>query len=166
MMMALNVLRACFFAASLTWITHAPAQPADVHLPDAVNLQTEASEAQARGVPLLLFFTASHCAYCTQVKAEFLLPMLRNPEYARKISMRQITVSSAASLRDFNGKQTTHKAFSRRHHIKLTPTVIVFSPQGAPLSEPLVGLSTPDFYGAYLDRAIDEGLAAMKNRSQ
>lgn len=112
---------------------------------------------------MLIFFTATHCAYCTQVKEEFLLPMLRNPEYARKISMRQIHVNSSASLRDFSGKQTTHKEFARRHRIKLTPTVSIFSPQGAPLSEPLVGLSTPDFYGAYLDRAIDEGLATMKS---
>jgi thioredoxin-related protein len=165
-MMALNFLRACFFAASLTWITLSPAQSAGVSLPDAANLQTEAIDAEARGLPLLIFFTASRCAYCTQVREEFLLPMLRNPDYARKIVMRQITVSSSAALRDFNGKPSTHREFSKRHRIKLTPTVIVFSPQGAPLSEPLVGLSTPDFYGAYLDRAIDEGLAAMPKRHQ
>jgi len=37
--------------------------------------------------------------------------------------------------------------------------------RAAELTEPLVGLSTPDFYGSYLDQAIEAALAKVRSGS-
>jgi len=148
--------------ASLAWIAVAGAAAGSGELPYATDLTREAETSQLRQIPILILFTVPKCAYCERVRQEFLLPMQRNPEYAGKVIMRQVDMRSRDKLIDFTGRATTHAQFSRHHKIALTPTIKLFDAAGNSLTEPLVGLSTPDFYGAYLDRAIDEALAKIR----
>ncbi|MEJ2655267.1 MAG: hypothetical protein P8Z69_08205, partial [Acidihalobacter sp.] len=52
--------------------------------------------------------------------------------------------------------------FARRYHVSFTPTVLLLDAKGRLLAKPLVGLTTEDFYGAFLDEAIDEAVARMR----
>jgi thioredoxin-related protein len=131
-------------------------------IPFVRDFQAEAQAAEERRVPLLVLFSRSDCPYCDRVLNEFLVPMQRNPEYRSRVIMRQIGVGDAAPLRDFAGKATTHERFAATHRIKLVPTIKLFDPRGRELTEPLVGLSTPDYYGGFLDQRIDEALARMR----
>jgi hypothetical protein len=88
--------------------------------------------------------------------------MRRNAEYESKVIMRQIDVGSSALLRTFSGKTTTHARFAKDHRIKLTPTIKLFDAEGHELTEPLIGLTTPDYYGGFLDQRIDAALAKMR----
>lgn len=54
------------------------------------------------------------------------------------------------------------RAFAQRFNVRHVPTVIVFDAQGEPAAEPVVGLAIADFYGAYLERAIEQGLAKVR----
>jgi thioredoxin-like negative regulator of GroEL len=54
------------------------------------------------------------------------------------------------------------REFARRYNIRSVPTVIVFDAQGAPVSDPLIGLASANFYGAYLERDIAQGLAKVR----
>jgi thioredoxin-related protein len=152
--------------ASLAWFSMAgAANPLDEIL-SATDLTREASVAQNRQVPILILFTSPKCAYCERVKQEFLLPMQRNPEYADKVILRQIEFQDRTRLVDFSGKITTPARFSRQQKVWLTPTVKLFDAAGHSLADPLVGLTTPDFYGVYLDRAIDEALTKIRAPSK
>jgi thioredoxin-related protein len=53
--------------------------------------------------------------------------------------------------------------FAKRYGIRAVPTVIVFDGGGAQVTQPLVGLSSVDFYGLYLEQAIEAGLLKMRN---
>ena len=71
-------------------------------------------------------------------------------------------------LRDADGTMTTAKQWARAHNISVAPTVLFLDRNGRNLASPLRGLQ-PDFYGAYLEQAVDtararlaEGLAASK----
>jgi hypothetical protein len=99
------------------------------------------------------------------VLEEFLLPMQRNPEYRSKVIMVQVHVGSAAPLRDFAGKPTSHGRFARDYRVQLAPTVMLFDARGNSLVEPLVGLSTPDYYGGFLDQRIDDALAKVRAKA-
>ena len=79
----------------------------------------------------------------------------------KKVLMRRIEVGSTQSLIDFNGKPTTQGDFAKLHRIGLSPTVVVFDYHGNPASAPLIGLGTVDYYGAFLDAAIDAGLTKV-----
>ena len=109
-----------------------------------------------------MLFSRRNCAFCDQVLREFLVPMQHNEEYDTKVIMRQIDVGSSAKLRLFSGKNTTQKLFAKENNIFLTPTIKLFDAEGNELAEPLIGLTTPDYYGGFLDQRIDEALAKVR----
>ena len=153
----------------LTWITlswmplaSVPASAANAEgLPYVQDFTVEGKAAQAKHLPILVLFMSPHCVYCEKVLREFLLPMTRNADYKTKVIMRQIDIGSNAKLRDFNGVMTTQKQFASASRVQLIPTVKLFDSQGKELTEPIIGLLTVDFYGGYLDNAIDEALAKV-----
>jgi len=161
-----KALALCLGLASLAWIASAGAAAGADELVFASDLTREAAISQTRRIPVLIMFTAPNCAYCERVKQEFLLPMQRNPEYANKVIFRQVDLHSQRKLVDFSGNETTYARFCRQHKIKLTPTIKLFDAAGNSLTEPLVGLSTPDFYGAYLDAALDEALGKIRSSTR
>ncbi len=150
-----------FLLGILAWSGLTTARAETPSVPYSTNLKADAELAKSRGVPVMIMFGSPHCPYCERLLSEFLLPMQRNPEYAKKVLMRRIEVGSSQSLIDFNGKPTTQGAFAKLHRIGLSPTVVVFDYRGNPAAEPLIGLGTVDYYGAFLDGAIDAGLAKV-----
>lgn len=147
----------------LTWFACACAQAQDhAEIPLVRDFTLEAKAAQEKQVPILVMFGRRNCAFCDQLLKEFLVPMRHNPEYDAKVIMRQVDAGSSASLKEFSGKKTTHARFSRANKIQLTPTIKLFDAAGHELTEPLVGLSTPDYYGGFLDQRIDEALAKVR----
>ncbi|MHB1293117.1 MAG: thioredoxin family protein [Sulfuricella sp.] len=150
-------------AIILAWFTAAGAHAQDkVEIPLVRDFTLEATNARTKNLPILVMFSRHDCVFCTQVLQEFLLPMRRNAEYESKVIMRLVDVGSSAPLRTFSGKATTHARFARENRIKLTPTIKWFDSEGRELTEPLIGLSTPDYYGGFLDQRIDEALAKMR----
>lgn len=135
-------------------------------IPVTTDLTREAALSQSGQIPILILFTAPKCPYCERVKQEFLLPVLRNPEYENKVIIRQIEYLDRSRLVSFSGKAITPAQFSQQQKVRLTPTIKLFDAEGHVLTEPLVGLTTPDYYGAYLDRAIDEALAKIRAPSR
>lgn len=147
----------------LTWfIAAAGAATEDDAVPLARDLAADGRTMQDRHVPMLVMFSSPDCAYCRKLLDEFLLPMQRNQEYRDKVLMRRVEIGSSSALRDFSGKTTTQQRFAGLHKVRLVPTVVLMGSGGEVLSEPLVGLSSPDYYGAFLDQAIDESLAKLR----
>lgn len=127
-------------------------------IPEPANLQALASQAGKEKKPVVVLFEAQGCPYCQRVMHEYLEPMAKNAEYRAKVRIVRLDTGSAAPLTDFQGHKTTPADFARIYQARLTPTVIVFTPDGKPASSPLVGFNNPDYYGFYLDKAIDAGV--------
>ena len=102
-------------------------------------------------------FSIQSCPYCAIVREEFLEPMKISGDYENKVVMRIIKMD-AHSLIDFNGHKIKLSELTRRYKITMAPTVILVDTNGQLLSEPLVGITTRDYYGGYLDQAIDDAL--------
>ena len=119
--------------------------------------------AAARKAPIMLVFTRPECPYCSRAKKEHLEPMRVSQSYGSKILMREIVAADERTvLRDFSGTSTTHGEFARRYDIRSVPTVLVVDPHGKPLAEPIIGLTSTDFYNLYLEQAIDAGRVALR----
>jgi thioredoxin-related protein len=131
-------------------------------VPFSRNLQQDAEAAKAIQGPVLVAFVGDHCSYCERVLNEFLIPMSRNPDYQGKVVMRRIETSSERSLRDFSGAKSSHSRFASGYDIYLVPTVALFDGKGNLLGKPLVGLTTVDYYGLYLDERIDQAVAKVR----
>jgi len=131
-------------------------------VPYAHDLQKDAEAARAVQGVVLLVFVGTHCSYCETALNEFLIPMSGNADYLAKVVMRRIDSSGLRDLKDFQGRKVSHRKFAGDNGARLTPTVMVFDGAGRQLSKPVVGITTRDYYGFYLDEAIDQSVAKIR----
>ena len=134
-------------------------------VPPATHLGKDAAQARAACVPLLLEFAADSCDYCELLEEEVIKPMLRNRDYERRVLVRRVTLDSAARLRDFDGRRVSATALAQRYEIKVTPTLIFVDARGEELAERMVGVTTLEFYGGYLDQALDTAGQALRRQT-
>lgn len=140
----------------------APAAQAVPNLPPALDLRADAEQARRARVPLLVFFSAYSCPYCREVEALYLQPMHADPASAGRVMIRVVLIDSRRALYDFDGRRTDHAAWAGRHGVALTPTIKFLDPAGRELAPALVGLGTREFYGGYLEDAIDRALGRLR----
>lgn len=127
---------------------------AAVVVPHTDDLQAEGRLAGGRNLPIVLMFSAENCGYCTVLKRDFLQPMIYSGAYENKTLFRVIQLGYGKSVRDFDGRMIDSNDLALRYKVKVTPTLVFVDAEGRPMAPKMVGLSTPDFYGAYLDEAI------------
>jgi thiol-disulfide isomerase/thioredoxin len=143
-----------------TWAQSGVSGAGDEVLREVTDLRAEADH----GLPILVEFALTGCPHCRVVEEEFLKPMIRSGAYEDKVLIRKLRIDRGHTVVDFDGREIAARDLAARYGAQLTPTVVVLGPDGALLSDPVVGLKTVDFYGGYLDRAIDRAVEAMAAR--
>lgn len=141
------------------------AQPADT-LQEASNFKELAIEMRERKLPLLLVFRAEYCGFCRRLEQEHLIPMQRGGDYAERILIRQFSVDKTENTIDFQGNTVSSQAFAETYKATITPTVTFLDADGKQVAEPLVGYNSPDYYGAYLENAIQQAGQAVRGGDQ
>ncbi|MEZ5536766.1 MAG: thioredoxin fold domain-containing protein [Thiolinea sp.] len=124
-------------------------------LQDADDFMELSQSIQEKKVPLLLVIEAEHCNYCKRLKAEQLLPINNNEDYQQKVMIRTIKMDSASEIVGFDGKKTTPAKLSSQYKAFLTPTLLFLNEKGEEVTKRILGYNSPDYYGLYLDQAID-----------
>lgn len=124
------------------------------NVPEVENLQQDGRHSAERGLPILVAFTASNCTFCVKLEQDFLEPMLKSGDYADRVIIRTLTIDRPQMIRDFDGGEELPRTIAARYGVALTPTVLLLGPDGEELTDRMIGLTTPDYYGAYLDQAI------------
>lgn len=132
----------------------------------AQDLAADARDMRARGTVMLILFSRSGCHWCERARNEALLPLQNDPASARRVVLREVALDADTSLVDFAGRRTTHRRFAAGERAHVTPTLVVYGPDGARLAEPIVGFRVADFYAEYVDRAIEDGLARLRAPSR
>lgn len=164
----LRAILACALLASGTAAVRAIAQQRAGHaldLPAARDLAADAAASAREAIPILLFFDRQDCPYCERALTRFVVPMSNEAPWRERALYRQIEIDQPLELVDFDGGVTTHARLAARYGVSLTPTVIVVDGRGGVIGTPIVGLLTADFYVAYLERAIDAGVAKLRATS-
>jgi thioredoxin-related protein len=162
-------LRLFFVLAILAWLTASPARsqaqatsatPAAARLDAAANLAADGRLARRQQLPILLFYSRDACPWCERARREQIQALAR--ETPPRVIIRQIDIDHETALTDFAGKTSSHGALARNAKVRLAPTLSFVGPDGAPLAAPIVGYQSTDFYGAYIDRAIDEAHTKLR----
>jgi len=149
----------------LSWLPLALAA-AGSSLPPVEDLAADARDMQARGTVMLVLFSQAGCRWCERAKAEVLVPLQNEPGSPRRVVLREIAIDADTPLIDFAGRRTTHHRFAVEEGVRLTPTLVVYGPDGKRLAEPIVGFRLADFYAEYVRRAVEEGLARLGSPSR
>ena len=115
------------------------------------------------GLPIVVAFFSHDCPYCRFVKEQHLEPREREVaagDYAPTL-FRVVDINSGESMVDFDGESISARDFARRHGARFTPTLKFFDPRGEEQAEPLIGVSSEDYYGGHLDERIAQVRATL-----
>ncbi len=126
------------------------------------SLPETAVHARKNGLVTIILLTLPDCSSCEYVKTRHLIPLQSSLE--GKALLREIVLSDQP-LVDYDGTTTTAEEFAQRYGANFAPTVLFLDADGKRLSKSLVGLSSRDFYGFYLEKSIDNSFKKMKQQS-
>lgn len=129
--------------------------PVSAQVQAAEDLASLGEHAGRENLPIMLVISQADCPYCKLLKREILEPMLLGGEYTDRVLIREFFIDSELPVRDFDGREVTPDALAGRYGARLTPTVLFLDHHGRELADPLIGINTVEFYGYYLDAAID-----------
>lgn len=146
------------------WLSYLPysANAEASTLEEATNFQQLSENMQAKRLPLLLAFHAEHCHYCQRLFEEQLIPIIKNGAYAERIVIRTFDIDNLGSIQDFNGEQISAEQFTKRYEAFLTPTLVFLDANGQEVVKRIRGYNSPDYYGAYLEQAINAAQTAVQ----
>ena len=131
-------------------------------MPLVKDFQAEARLSRERHLPMLVMFASETCTYCQYIDKHFLKPMIISDKDNDKVLIRVIYIDSLDTVRDFSGKPVPVEDLAASYHVKLTPTMLFLGPNGEELAPRMIGISSPDFYGTYLDQHIDQTRAKLR----
>ena len=108
--------------------------------------------------PVVLAFTADHCTYCDYVKENHLVPMDRRGD---AVTIREVDVGSHREVTTFSGETIKRRDLGDAYTVRVTPTLVFLTPEGDVAAENLVGVTSRDYYGLYLERRVESVREAM-----
>jgi thioredoxin-related protein len=121
-----------------------------------------AKTARDQGKLIMLEISASDCSYCFKLEEEILKPMVLSGDYDADVLIRKVDIDGSGNLRNFDGQIVSRSSLARAYNIKVTPTLIFLNSQNQEVSKRIVGVNSLDLFGAYVDEAIENGLAIIR----
>jgi len=162
--MLLRKLFISLFVSMTLLISTAHADTSTAVVPPARDLSQDALQADKKRLPILIMFSAEYCEFCKLVVSDFLQPMIYSGDYKDKVIIRIVKIDDADELIDFNGKKLSFDDFALQQKVWLTPTLKLYDADGNELVPEIVGINTVDFFGGYLDDAINKSLRKIRQR--
>lgn len=124
----------------------------------ASDLQRDGVVSKRGGMPIMVFYMSTSCSYCDEVKDLYLEPMVHSGQYNGRLIIRMVDTEGIEYLRDFGGKRMDHEDFADDQGASFTPVLKFYNYKGDELVPELLGYSSPDFYLAYLESAIETSI--------
>jgi thioredoxin-related protein len=95
------------------------------------DFKEELASAKADGKQgVLIMFEMDDCPFCARMKASILNQSAVQDYYRQHFLLYPMDVKGDTSMLDFNGKETTEKAFALEQRARATPTFIFFDLDG------------------------------------
>ena len=110
---------------------------------------------------IMLEVSATYCGFCRKLEHEIIKPMLRSGDYD-DVLIRKIEIDEHTPLIDFDGNRISPGRMAQHLNIDVTPTIIFLDGQNQEVSGRIVGVNSLDYFGGYVDDAINHGLVAIR----
>ena len=137
----------------------------DAALTQASDFPSDAAGTKSPSRLVVVLFSLPDCPYCDAIRREQLVPLPHDSRWTDRLVVREVSIIGSHPLVAFDGSQTTESKFAKGAAARFSPTVAFFSQKGAQLVPAIVGARLPDFYGAYLDEAIETSLSKIGSGS-
>jgi thioredoxin-related protein len=111
---------------------------------------------------VIVMVTQPDCSFCEYVKSAHIEPMLRKGTLENIAIVRELDLSGIA-FTDFSGDSINPGQFARRYNAEFSPSLLFLSANGDQLHEPIIGVGSRDYYGYYLDKAIEKSAKLLND---
>ncbi len=128
-----------------------------VEIKSLTDLAALGKEAREKRKVIMLEMSASYCSYCLTLEEEIIKPMLRSGDYTSNVLIRKLEIDDHGKINSLTGAPTSAALLANQFDIIVTPTLIFLDGQGNEVSERILGVNTLDYYGAYVDEALQQG---------
>ena len=146
-----GLTRRALLAGSVLATALAPARAAQQRLlPAPGSLASALEAALARRRALVVMVSLPGCTWCKLVRESYLAPLLAEGQPVIEIDMQD-----QGGIIGFDGAATTSARVAESLRVRVAPTVLVLGRGGRELAPRLRGVSSVDFYGAYLQERVD-----------
>jgi thioredoxin-related protein len=98
-------------------------------------------------------YTSEHCPFCIAIKREQLTPRMRSTQKPELVVV-EFDVDAREFIELPTGGRMTVRDWGKQHDLKLTPTLVMLDFNAKPITEPLVGYASRDYYATYLEEQI------------
>ena len=130
------------------------------------DLKTELATAKAQGKKgVFLFFEMDPCPFCARMKSTILNQTDAQDAYRAAFLVYTIDVNGDAELTDFQGRETTEKAFALENRVRATPTLLFFNLDGKLVTR-FTGPTKDKAEFLLLARYVNEGAYATRTFTQ
>jgi thioredoxin-related protein len=129
---------------------------------EAKNLQLDAATAKEKNMVVVVLVTIPNCSFCEYIKHEVMEPMIKAGDFDGIAVARELSLQDY-SIVDFDGTTIKVNNFANRYSADFAPMMLFLSSTGDQLHKPIIGLSSRDYYGFYLEEAIKKSVDNLNN---
>ena len=130
------------------------------------DLKAELATAKTQGKKgVFLFFEMDDCPFCARMKTTILNQAEVQDAYRAQFLVYSIDVNGDTPLTDFQGQETTEKAFSLVNRVRATPTLLFFDLNGKLVTR-FTGPTKNQAEFLLLSRYVTEGAYATQSFTQ
>lgn len=140
--------------------------------PDQLQSILQSAQRAKGGLVPAIMVGAAHCPWCELILKEQLAPRMasqqqpalvvldfdladRTPVEGLRLAKRPVAP---------NGRPLSPANWAKAHGYALAPTVVFIDRMAQPITAPLIGYASRDFYGAYLEDRIVQAQAYWRKR--
>lgn len=128
----------------------------------AETLDADAEWSRESELPIVIFVTQHGCQFCAELRRQVLYPMIRAGELTDLAIVREVSLDTGFTLRDFSANEISGRKFANRYGAIVTPTLLFLDDDGTEVAEKMVGISNIEFYAFYLTKSLESAQAALK----
>lgn len=130
-------------------------------VPFLTSPQDDAATARADDMIIVVMFEYDDCPWCEYVLTSEIEPTIRSQAFQSSVLFRRADISDTTEIPAFNGSPTSTSQLAKSLGISMSPTLVFLNADGKALAPALIGVSSRDFYGYYLEKRINDALDAL-----
>jgi len=126
----------------------------------------DSKQARDGDMIIVVLFEYEDCPWCEYILEHEIEPIIRSEAFKSTVIFRRASISDTTTeLTSFDGTPTTSQRLAKSHGVSISPTLVFLNADGDVMAPQLVGVSSRDFYGYYLEKRIAEALAKLGETS-
>ena len=116
-----------------------------------------------QNIPVVVLIDQEDCPYCRRVEGEFIAGIEASGELAGRVIFGKISIDAGETIVDQKGNIVSTRDFLDGLNTSFTPTILFLDGDKNELVEKMIGLSTPDYYGFYLEQSIKKAIKTLQS---